>query len=162
MTNQGAFEQALQAELTDERDRNAVLTDQLRAANLLNEGLAYKLDFMHGEVARVTASREQYERVAIRVSAKMEAATSMVMGQLSELQEEIRQAAFTKPAEPVEIAPTAPAEPPSYDGDNPGFILDYAEISRTFGAGFSSGITEGNTSASLLPAPRFGNGAVKP
>jgi hypothetical protein len=108
--DQGAFEAALQADLAAARQQNLVLSDQLRQANILNEGLAYKLDYMHQEVARVTASREQYERVAIRVSAKMEAATSMVMGQLAELQEEIRAAAFTKQQGPVQKTPQSPPE----------------------------------------------------
>jgi hypothetical protein len=149
--DQGAFEAALQADLAAARQQNLVLADQLRQANTLNEGLAYKLDFMHAEVVRVTASREQYERVAIRVSAKMEAATSMVMGQLAELQEEIRAAAFTKPAGTVEMAPARPAEAPEPSYDTP-IVGDATTISE---------FLRFADSASRLPPPRFGNGAVK-
>lgn len=184
--NQGAFEAALRSDLAAERQRNAVLTDQLRAANILNEGLAYKLDFMHQEVARVTASREQYERVGIRASAMLEGGTSMMIKLLQDLQEEIRAAAFTSPPGVVETPPAAPAEaekpvseiegadfaPPIPSLEDIETALEdkilrgtgvrrvpssqdiaAAQIGRAFGAGFES--------ASLLPAHRFGNGAVK-
>ena len=119
--DQGAFETALQADLAAARQQNLVQADQLRAAEARNEAQSHRIDFLIAEVARVTASREQYERVAIRVSAKMESATSMMMGQLAELQDEISDAAFTKPAGTVETAPATPVvdNEPASEEDRP-------------------------------------------
>jgi hypothetical protein len=62
----------MKLDLAEAQKKVMLLTDQLRSAYAENQGLAYKVDFLTAEVLRVTASREQYERVAIRVSAKME------------------------------------------------------------------------------------------
>jgi seryl-tRNA synthetase len=152
--DQGAFEAALQADLAAARQQNLVLADQLRAAEARNEAMAHRVDFLTAEVARVTASREQYERVAIRVSAKMEAATSMMMGQLAELQDEIRSAAFTLPPGTAPNVPATPAEPEKQSSEFLPAVADIETLSRSFIAGFHS-------SSSLLPPPRLGNGAVK-
>jgi len=166
----------LKADLAESQLKVMLLTDQLRTANAENQALAYKVDFLKLEVDRVTASREQYERVAIRVSAKMEGATAMMIRQLGDLQEEIKAAAFAEVPGKVKDAPETvpkPEKPLLADGegltleelgriiggtcettdDLPG-ISDLAKIGRNYGAGFGD-------SASLLPPARFGSGAVK-
>ncbi len=150
--DQCAFEDALRLDLTAARQQNMVLIDQLREANTLNEALSYKIDFLTSEVARVTSSREQYERVAIRVSAKMEGATAMMIKQLQDLQDEIKTAAFAKVPGTVPIAPAEPAGAVASDLD--GHMPSAEIVGKLFGAGFES-------SASKLPPARFGNGAVK-
>lgn len=155
----------LKADFAESQLKVMLLTDQLRTANAENQAFAYKVDFLTAEVSRVTASREQYERVAIRVSAKMEGATAMMIRQLGDLQEEIKAAAFAEVPGKVKDAPeTAPKpEKPRILPDAPALmmatetIIAAEQIGRNFGAGF----TEGNTSASLLPPARFGNGTVK-
>jgi hypothetical protein len=116
--DQGAFEAALQADLAAARQQNLVLADQLREANTLNEGLAYKLDYMHREVAKVTASREQFERVSIRVATLAESVATVAIKQLEEIRGEIRKAAFGKVPGAVQVAPAEPA------GEDSGYIDD--------------------------------------
>jgi hypothetical protein len=177
--DQGAFEAALQADLSAARQQNLVLADQLRAADARNEAQAHRIDWLTGEVARVTASREQYERVAIRVSAKMEAATSMVMGQLAELQEEIREAAFTQTPGADPNAPAAPIiADNAYDANFPLRGLFQESTGEEYGPATPAGAVEPASppfgadfsleelgdfigrvsSASLLPPARLGNG----
>ena len=144
----------MKSDLADERQKNMLLTDQLREANGENRDLSYKVDFLTAEVARVTASREQYERVAIRVSAKMEGATAMMIRQLTDLQEEIKMAAFSEVPGAVASAPEAPLEgekPPSEHTGEPEhgpspWVNDISAVAigKTFGAGFRD-------SASFLP-----------
>jgi hypothetical protein len=154
----------MKLDLAEAQQKVMLLTDQLRSAHAENHGLAYKVDFLKLEVDRVTASREQYERVAIRVSAKMEGATAMMMRQLGDLQEEIKAAAFAEVPGKFKDAPEPAPQPekplsrldhptPSAMGEA---IIAVEQIGRSFGAGF----TEGNTSASLLPPARFGNGPI--
>jgi hypothetical protein len=158
----------MKLDLAEAQQKVMLLTDQLRSADAENQGLAYKVDFLKLEVDRVTASREQYERVAIRVSAKMEAATSMVMGQLADLLEEIKAAAFAEVPGKVKDAPVAAPQPEKPLGIWPEFAnpadndeidirdnIDTQDIAKTFGAGFGD-------SASLLPPARFGfgNGSI--
>jgi hypothetical protein len=100
----------MKLDLAEAQQKVMLLTDQLRQANAENQAFAYKVDFLKLEVDRVTASREQYERVAIRVSAKMEGATAMMIRQLGDLQEEIKAAAFAEVPGKVKDAPERPAE----------------------------------------------------
>jgi hypothetical protein len=160
--DQCAFEDALRSDLAAARQQNMVLTDQLRAAEARNEAMAHRVDFLTQEVGRVTASREQYERVAIRVSAKMEGATAMMLQQLQDLQDEIKSAAFAKVPGTVqnEPQPSLAAGQPILPPDGPSLmtpeeaIIAIEQIGRTFGAGFGD-------SASLLPPARFGNGGMQ-
>ena len=73
-----------------------VLTDQLRTANTEGEALAYKNDFLTQEIARITTSREQYERIAIRSAAVLDGALTALVATIQQMQAEIRDAAFIK------------------------------------------------------------------
>lgn len=171
--DQCAFEDALRLDLTAARQQNMVLIDQLREANTLNEALSYKIDFLTSEVARVTSSREQYERVAIRVSAKMEGATAMMIKQLQDLQDEIKTAAFAKVPGAIPRSPAASVDDPRPHTGEPEHapspsvsdidIEKLHQIGRNFGAGFEHSplYEKAQGSAGLLPPARFGNGAVK-
>jgi hypothetical protein len=157
----------LKIDLAESQLKVMLLTDQLRTANAENQALAYKVDFLKLEVDRVTASREQYERVAIRVSAKMEGATAMMMRQLGDLQEEIKAAAFAEVPGKVKVATAAAPQPEKpLSGQDSAYIDDamrddtdadgialMEKIGRNYGAGFGG-------SASLLPPARFGNGPI--
>jgi hypothetical protein len=175
----------MKLDLAEAQQKVMLLTDQLRQANAENQAFAYKVDFLKLEVDRVTASREQYERVAIRVSAKMEGATAMMIRQLGDLQEEIKAAAFAEVPGKVKDAPEAPPQPekpPSTLGIS-GIPKEWPEGSFSLevlgrligsadeppendheinagqiGRNFGAGFGD---SASLLPPARFGNGAVK-
>jgi hypothetical protein len=153
----------MKLDLAEAEAKVMVLTDQLRSSQAENQALAYKVDFLTAEVSRVTASREQYERVAIRVSAKMEGATAMMIRQLGDLQDEIKAAAFAEVPGKVKDAPvTLPQAEKSLSGEDSGYIdeacqpvaIDAAQVGKIFGAGFGD-------SASLLPPARFGNGPIK-
>jgi hypothetical protein len=160
--DQCAFEDALRSDLAAARQQNMVLTDQLRAAEARNEAMAHRVDFLTQEVGRVTASREQYERVGIRASAMLESGTSMMIKLLQDLQDEIKSAAFAKVPGTVqnEPQPSLAAGQPILPADGPSLmtadeaIVAIEQIGRTFGAGFGD-------SASLLPPTRFGNGTLQ-
>jgi hypothetical protein len=144
----------LKSDLADERQKNMLLTDQLREANGENRDLSYKVDFLTAEVARVTASREQYERVAIRVSAFAESIASVAVKQLHDLQDEIKATAFAQVPGTVQSEPEAPpdaSEPPSEHTGEPAHgpspsidDISAVAIGKTFGSGFRD-------SASFLP-----------
>jgi hypothetical protein len=127
-TEQRFFDEydGMKSDLAHARQEILLLSNQLRDANTENEKMAYKVDFLTAEVSRITASREQYERVAIRVSAKMESGVAMMMQQLSDLQAEIQDAAFAKV--PGTVMP--PNEMPAATDD------DVAAMGKRFGAGF--------------------------
>ncbi len=108
--DQCAFEEALRSDLASSRQENGMLRDQLREANTLNESLSYKVDFLTAEVSRVTVSREQYERISIRVSTVAESVVKVAMGQLEGLMDEIKAAAFTQVPGVLKEAPKASAE----------------------------------------------------
>ena len=146
--DQSAFEEALRADINAARNQIMMLKDQLREAQTLNETLSYKIDYLTEEVARVTTSREQYERVSIRVATFAESVASVAIKQLQDLQEEIKSAAFSKVPGSVQNVTTSPNDViPSMD--------DMVMAGKQFGAGFDS------PSASLLPVPKFGNGAAQ-
>lgn len=158
--DQCAFEEALRLDLNAARQQVMLLTDQLREANSLNEALSYKVDFLTQEVGRVTTSREQYERVSIRVATIAESVANIAIKQLQDLQEEIKAAAFAKVPGAVQSTPVVPFTIPPQPVENmliPEPSIEEMEakvIGKQFGAGFGD-------SASLLPPPRFGNGAVQ-
>lgn len=134
----------MKADLTHARQEILLLSNQLRDSNAEQEKLAFKCDFLTKEVARVTASREQYERVAIRITAMMDGALDSHIALSQKMKDEIRDAAFTKvPGSPKPPEPPAEPEEPS---------VDVEKIAQTFGAGF------GAEHVTTLPAPRFGNG----
>jgi len=136
---------ALKEDLKQARHEIALLSDQVRDGKAEQEQLSYKADHLLSENARVTASREQYERVAIRTTAILDGALTSLMAVLQSLQAEIRDAAFTKVPGSAKINP--PAEPA-----NSGSV-EVEKIAETFAAGFDADQTP------LPPKPRFGNGA---
>lgn len=159
--DQCAFEEALRVDLNAARQQVMVLTDQLREAHSLNETLSYKVDFLTQEVGRVTASREQYERVSIRVATFAESVASVAIKQLQDLQDEIKSAAFAKVPGAVLSPPPASVEAlrphpvgaehePSPSIDD----IDVKALGKTFGAGYDI-----PNSGGLLPPMRFGNGS---
>lgn len=158
--DQCAFEEALRVDLNAARQQVMVLTDQLREANSLNEALSYKVDFLTKEVGRVTASREQYERVSIRVATFAESVASVAIKQLQDLQDEIKTAAFAKVPGAVQNPPAAipDADKPSLTQDRmqtltiDQTIIAAEDIGKRFGSGFDG-------SSGLIPPVRFGNGA---
>jgi chromosome segregation ATPase len=83
-------------ELAHARQEIALLTEQLRTANLENEKLSYKCDFLLKQVKQITDSRDQYERIAIRLVGKMDGALDAWTAMAEKMKEEIREAAFTK------------------------------------------------------------------
>ena len=158
--DQSAFEDALRADLTASRQEVMLIKDQLREANTLNEALSYKVDFLTSEVARITASREQYERVSIRVATFAESCANVAIKQLQDLQEEIKAAAFAKVPGAVQTA-SAPRQEAGIDNAITAMEIEAEQIGKTFDAGFKT-VAEhlGNgSSASLLPRATFGNGA---
>ncbi len=98
----------MKADLASSQQQVMLLKDQLREANTLNEGLSYKVDYLTVEVGRITTSREQYERVSIRVATFAESVATVAIKQLQDLQDEIKSAAFAKVPGSVQIAPEAP------------------------------------------------------
>lgn len=175
--DQGAFEAALQSDLAAARQQNLVLADQLRAAEARNEGLAHKVDWQTKEIARITADREQFERISIRVATIAESVASVAIKQLKDLQSEIREAAFTKPSVAV------PSEPATPIGADSGYIeeamrtvdgLSLEDLGNLIGAAREpdenmegtdfdppiAPLSAGRT-ADLLPSPRIGNGDLR-
>jgi|SRR5882672_4346655 len=137
----------IKSDLAHARQEILLISNQLRDANTENEKMAYKVDFLTAEITRISASREQYERVAIRVSAKMEGAVAMMVSQLGDLHAEIRDAAFTRV--PGTIPSPEPPDPPSEE-------INAEEVGKRFGAGFEA---EPSVTSITLPAPRFGGGS---
>lgn len=135
----------IKSDLAHARQEILLLSGQLRDANSETEKMAYKVDFLTAEITRISASREQYERVAIRVSAKMEGAVAMMVSQLGDLHAEIRDAAFTK------VPGAVPAPSPS---DAIAEEINAVEVGKRFGAGFEAE----PASVALLPSPKFGAG----
>jgi len=133
---------ALKEDLKQARHEIALLTDHVRAGKIEQEQLAYKADHLLAETVRLTASREQYERVAIRTTAILDGALTALMATLQSLQSEIRDAAFTK----------VPGTPKKPEPETAAVAVDVEKIAETFAAGFD-GIQ------ALLPKPKFGNGA---
>lgn len=113
----------MKGDLAHARQEILLISNQLRDANIETEKLAYKCDFLTQEVARVTASREQYERIAIRVSGKMDAALDALAATVDGIRDEIREAAFTK------VPTVAPAGTAEAAG------IDVERIGEKFGAG---------------------------
>jgi uncharacterized protein (DUF3084 family) len=129
-------------DLKHARQEILLLSNQVRDGQTEQQGLAYKADFLTAENARLTASREQYERVAIRAAAMLDGALTALLATLQRMQEEIRDAAFTKV--PGSAKPDTIAEEPA--------PVDVEKIAETFAAGFDGQQTP-------LPAqPRFGSG----
>ncbi len=157
--DQCAFEEALRSDLTEARSKVMLLTDQLRTANAENQALSYKVDFLTQEVGRVTASREQYERISIRVATFAESVANVAIKTLEDLRSEIKAAAFGKVPGEIKSEPAlAPLAALGAKLNDQGQIALLTEITaeqlgKTFGAGFSS--------ADLLPPARFGNGSTK-
>jgi len=134
---------ALKEDLKQARAENALLAKQIVEGQSEQEKLSYKTDFLLAETVRLTASREQYERVAIRSTAILDGALTALIATCQSLQAEIRDAAFTKvPGTPK--TDTLPEEPAA---------VDVEKIAETFAAGFEASQTP------LPPTPRFGNGA---
>lgn len=138
---------ALKEDLKQARNQIATLTQQITDGQAEQEKLAYKYDFLLGENARITASREQYERVAIRVAAIADGALTSLMSTVQQLQSEIRDAAFTK----VPGSAKAPAAEPTEN-----VAVDVEKIAETFAAGFDE-----PRAATVPPPARFGNGAAR-
>ncbi len=136
---------ALKEDLKQCRSENALLQKQIADGLAEQEKLAYKHDFLLSETARITASREQYERVAIRVSAILDGALTALMATVQQMQDEIRDAAFTK----------VPGTPKSPDPGTTASV-DVEKIAETFAAGF-----ENTENVMLPPPPRFGSGAAR-
>src|SRR6267142_1615094 len=137
--DQSAFEEALRSDINAARNQILTLKDQLREAHTLNEALSYKLDYLTEEVARVTTSREQYERVSIRVATFAESVASVAIKQLQDLQEEIKSAAFSKVPGAVQIAPAVSVGVAAQSIDCPvPSVEDLEKIGKRFGAGFDS------------------------
>ena len=138
---------ALKEDLKQARNEIATLSQQIVDGQVEQEKLSYKNDFLVGEVARITASREQYERVAIRSTAILDGALTSLMSTVQQLQSEIRDAAFTKVPGSPKAAQTEPTE---------NVTVDVEKIAETFAAGF-----EEPRPGTLPPPPRFGNGAAR-
>jgi len=136
---------ALKEDLKQARQEIALLSEQIRDGKSEQEKLAYKNDFLLAETVRLTASREQYERVAIRSTAILDGALTSLIATCQSLQSEIRDAAFTKVPGSAKIDP--PAEPANAN------TVDVEKIAETFASGFDEAQTP------LPPKPRFGNGA---
>lgn len=130
----------MKTDLAHARQEILLLSNQLRDANSEQEKLAFKCDFLTSEIARVTASREQYERVAIRVSGMMDGALDGLIAVAEKMKGEIREAAFTKTPSPPKPDPV-PAE------------IAEAKLPELIAMA-------GQESHTALPAPRFGNGAA--
>lgn len=138
---------ALKEDLKQARNQIATLTKQIADGEAEQEKLSYKNDFLVGEVARITASREQYERVAIRSTAILDGALTSLMSTVQQLQSEIRDAAFTK-------VPGSPKAPETAATEN--VTVDVEKIAETFAAGFDE-----PRAATIPPPARFGNGAAR-
>jgi|1185.fasta_scaffold26244_3 hypothetical protein len=136
---------ALKEDLKQCRAENVLLQKQIADGVAEQEKLAWKQDFLLAETARLAASREQYERIAIRVSAILDGALTALMATVQQMHDEIRDAAFTK-------VPGTPKLP------DPGTTVnvDVEKIAETFAAGF-----EGMENPALPPPPRFGSGAAR-
>jgi hypothetical protein len=131
----------LKSDYAESQMQVLVLTDQVRELTGINSNLKFQTDFLTAEVARVTASREQYERVGIRASAMLEAGTTMVMKLLEDLQEEIRIAAFAK------VPGSVAAQPEGLEEGEKPLFLEGDDQTPIFIDQFG------------LPPNRFGNGA---
>lgn len=123
------------ADLAHARQEILLLSEQLGTANTENEKLSYKCDFLLQEMRRITASRDQYERVAVRLVGKMDGALDAWMAMAESMKNEIREVAFTK--SPVV---RAPGEPHIVETDQSKPVTEpiaAEEIGRKFGAGFN-------------------------
>lgn len=132
---------ALKEDLKQARNEIATLAQQILDGKGEQEQLAYKNDFLLAETIRLTASREQYERVAIRSTAILDGALTALMATCESLQMEIRDAAFTKVPGAAKVA-----EPEAT-------TVDVENIAKTFAAGF-----EKEEATPLPNPPRFGSG----
>lgn len=132
---------ALKEDLKQANNEIATLAKQVADGQSEQEKLAYKCDFILAENARLTASREQYERVAIRATALLDGALTSLMATVQQLQNEIRDAAFTKV--PGAAKPAAPEVTENV-------TVEVEKIAETFGAGFGA----------APPPNRFGNGVT--
>lgn len=132
---------ALKEDLKACRHENALLSEQIRDGKAEQEKLSYKNDFILAETVRLTASREQYERVAIRTTAILDGALTALLATCQSLQSEIRDAAFTKVPGTAKVT-----EPESA-------TVDVENIAKTFAAGF-----EKEETTPLPNPPRFGSG----
>lgn len=144
----------MKTDLKQAQQEIILLTNQLRDANAETEKLAFKCDFLTREIARVTASREQYERVAIRVAAKMDGALDAWTAMAETMKDEIRDAAFTK------VPSMAPIKIETEESG-----VNIAAIAAQFGAGFEKENAaelarrlDSEAKTETLPAPKFGSG----
>lgn len=126
------------ADLADARLEIMLLAEQLKTANVENEKLSYKCDFLTGEVKRMADSRDQYERIAVRLVGKMDGALDAWLAMADGMKNEIRDAAFTKApstvtikGEPNSVAAAVKPQPET---------VAVEEIGRNFGAGFNTDI----------------------
>lgn len=117
------------ADLAHARNEILLLSGQLKDAGMEQEKLAYKNDFLQRENARLLASRDQYERVAIRAAAVLDGALTAQIATIEKLQAEIREAAFTK----------TPAIQPS--GTEEATKIEPEKIAERFGSGHKASDT---------------------
>lgn len=136
---------SLREDLKQARNEIATLAQQVLDGKAEQEKLSYKNDFLVSETVRLTASREQYERIAIRTAALADGALTSLMAALTQMHNEIRDAAFTK-------VPGTPKPPEPTQGT---VAVDVESIAKTFAAGFDDG------ERSALPLPRFGNSTAQ-